>query len=509
MAEFEITNSFVTVNGIEATPKIGDAFSVGIDYVVHGTPSAPYKIRFTVAGLVLEMTVNDLTSGTKPAVKDYWPLPLDGEIPWKVQIDPDHVTSSPNSGSPAKTGSFEPIPPHTAIEYYDPVYVHGLQQWGIDVTGHIGNVKAMLGRPATGVWQKVLSQSSFAYRYIAQSDGAYRINPMIEKKVDNAGKYEVYFWNKSEDPRLKSITIGMEFDMELENVRVNADKLRNVTWHDLQAVSDPVQHHYQQPEDIVQSDSPKISAFVKNHLGDDFKTTMTPYDAARKIFCAVVKHTSYYYPAPGEPDERPADAVGMLEKGKGDCGGFSILLVAVFRNIGFPARTSCGYWIGPIAHCWCELFFPGHGWIVADGSGGDGSSKDGKFAFCFGNQTDMNRRLAVMRGNTFNIGDFEIDWLQGPFGPFADGDDTPTPAAGFSQGVYTVVDEVQQTFVTTRKEITHEPSDKPPVVEIPEAMRVRTPQAELQRVASERCPCAQHGGFRPLPSKLRKVGTNR
>lgn len=505
MAQFEVTNAFISVNGIEATPKIGEAFSVGIDYVVHGTPTAPYVIRFTVAGLVQERTVTDLTSGTKPAVMAYWPLPLDGEIPWKVHIDPDHATSSPNSGSPTKTGSFEPIPPHTAIEYYDPVYVHGLQQWGIDVTGSIGNVKAMLGRPSTGVWQKVLSQSSFAYRYIAGSSAAYRMDPMIERKVDNPGKYEVYFWNKTEEPTLRSITIGMDFDMELKNVRVNADKLRDVTWNDLHSVSDPVQHFYQQPEDIVQSDSPKITAFVKNHLGDDFKSTMTPYDAARKLFCAVSKHCTYYYPAPGDTEDlRPPDAVGVLKAGFGDCGGFSILLVALFRNIGFPARTSCGYWIGPYAHCWCELFFPGHGWIVADGSGGNGSSEDGKFAFCFGNQTDMNRRLAVMRGNTFNIGSFEIDWLQGPFGPFADGAATVNNGANFSQGVYTVVDEVQQAFATTSRATTHEPSDRPPVTAIPEHMLIRKPQAELLRVASERCPCAAHGGFQGLP-RLKKA----
>ena len=493
MAEFEITNSFIAVNGIEATPKIGEAFSVGIDYVVHGTPTAPYKIRFTVAGIVLDKPVTDLTSGTKPAVMDYWAFPLDGEIPWKVQIDPDHVTSSPHNGSPTKTGSFEPIPPHKAIEYYDPVYCHGVQQAGIEVTGHIGSVKAMLGRPETGVWQKVLSQSSFAYRIIAQTAGAYRINPMVEKEVDNAGKYKVYFWNKSEDPHLKSITIGMEFDMELQNVRVNADKLRDVTWNDLHSISDPVTHHYQQPESIVQSDSPKITAFVKHHLGDDYKATLTPYDAARKIFMAVCKHTEYYYPEPDATEDlRPPDAVGVLKAGFGDCGGFSILLVAVFRNIGLPARTSCGYWIGPYAHCWCELYFPGHGWIVADGSGGNASSTDGKFAFCFGNQTDMNGRLAIMRGNTFFIDDFGIEWLQGPFGPFADGAATTN-----WDPPYTTIDKVQPAFATTRRTATHEPSDKPPsATAIPEHMIIRTPPAELLRVASERCPCALHGGFR-------------
>ena len=447
--------------------------------------------------------MNDLTSGSKTASLWYCQA-LDGEIPWKVHVDPDHATSSPGSGSPTKSGSFEPIPPHKAIEYYDPVYVHGLQQWGIDVTGHIGNVKAMLGRPETGVWQKVLSQSSFAYRYIAQTPSAYRIDPMVEKKVDNAGKYEVYFWNKSEDPHLKSITIGMEFDMELQNVRVNADKLRDVTWADLNAISDPVRHHYQQPESIVQSDSPKITAFVKNHLGDDYKTTMTPYDAARKIFMAVCKHTTYYYPDEDSTEDlRPADALGMLKEGFGDCGGFSILLVAVFRNIGFPARTSCGYWIGPYAHCWCELYFPGHGWIVADGSGGNASSEDGKFAFCFGNQIDMNARLAVMRGNTFFINGFGIEWLQGPFGPFADGATTVTNGANFSQGVYTVVDEVQQAFATTLRATKHEPSDKPPVTAIPENMVIRKPQAERLRVATQGCPCALHGGFKGLKGAKR------
>ena len=91
-----------------------------------------------------------------------------------------------------------------------------------------------------------------------------------------------------------------------------------------------------------------------------------------------------------------------------------MLLVALYRHIGIPARVSCGFWEGGAGHAWTELYFPGAGWFVADGSAGNSQSEDGSFAYNFGTNWDLNKRAAVMRGNTFNIGDLSAAWMQGP-----------------------------------------------------------------------------------------------
>jgi len=188
----------------------------------------------------------------------------------------------------------------------------------------------------------------------------------------------------------------------------------------------------------------------------------------------------YYYPPPGQPDKRPDTAVKMLDAGFGDCGGFSLLLVALYRNIGFPARTACGAWVGQDkGHCWCEMWFPGHGWMVSDGSIGNGACEDGSFAYYFGSVPDLNARYADMRGNTFAIGDISTSWLQGPYGPLVWGTASASPEA------HTAVVDVEKSAAMSLVEsaASHAMLAVPP----------RKPG--LRTVAFTHCPCAAHGGF--------------
>jgi len=179
-------------------------------------------------------------------------------------------------------------------------------------------------------------------------------------------------------------------------------------------------HYYVQPEPVVQSDDPKVADFVTKALGAQYRQNLKPYDAARRLFQAVLAHCTYSYPAEGDPDERAHDAVAMIEKGLGDCGSFSLLLVALYRHIGFPARVAGGYWIGKDnSHAWSEMFFPGYGWLLSDGSAGNSLSEDGAYAYCFGNLFDLNIRYATIRGNNFRIDDIESSWL--PWGPVLEG----------------------------------------------------------------------------------------
>jgi len=166
----------------------------------------------------------------------------------------------------------------------------------------------------------------------------------------------------------------------------------------------------------------------------------------------------------------------MLDKGFGDCGGFSILLVALFRNIGFAARTACGCWVGlDQGHCWSELYFPGHGWLTCDGSIGNGVSESGQFAYYFGNIPDLNLRAATMRGNKFNVGDIETFWLQGPY-----------------EQVWGAVHEKSISGHTMLIEQLNIGADGT----LPGSEGRRVSAGAIQ-LAARRCPCAQHGGFKP------------
>jgi hypothetical protein len=272
--------------------------------------------------------------------------------------------------------------------------------------------------------------------------------------------------------------------LKLRNVRVDPTVLRAVTWKQLDDArkAQPIAFYASPEPSVIESDDPTITDFVHATLGPSHRQHMTPYDAARKLFQAVLGHVTYYYPAAGQPDKRPDTAKKMLEKGFGDCGGFSLLLVALFRNIGFAARTACGAWIGlDHGHCWSEQYFPGHGWVLSDGAAGNGQSESGEFAYYFGHIPDLNFRYANMRGNTFEVGDIDPPaWLQGPY-----------------EQVWGTVDEQSVTTHTMLIEELH----------LAPGATAATPQprsADAAPLAASRCPCASHGGFRPVaPLRLR------
>jgi len=208
-----------------------------------------------------------------------------------------------------------------------------------------------------------------------------------------------------------------QFSVKEYNQRVDANKLRLVTWADVDAVqSTPLLAYYTQPESVVQSDNPKFAAFVTSVLGPDYRQNYTPYDAARKMFQTVVARSTYFYPQPGQEDLRAQTALDMLEHPLGDCGSFTMVLVATFRSMGLPARTAVGAWAGKDAgHAWSELYFPGYDWVIADGSMSDSIDPDGTFAYYFGIATDRNERMVMSRGNTFTTPDGDTaSWLQNP-----------------------------------------------------------------------------------------------
>lgn len=88
-----------------------------------------------------------------------------------------------------------------------------------------------------------------------------------------------------------------------------------------------------------------------------------PMRVAQALFYGVSKECRYSYPVPRR------GAVDMLISRHGDCGQFSVLLVALLRARGVPARPLFGTVVlekGAVPHAWVELWIDGVGWIAAD-----------------------------------------------------------------------------------------------------------------------------------------------
>src|SRR5262245_2076811 len=389
MTTFSITKVYTSKNGAPYTPKGGEKYSLTVEFDVTGTPKNPYTIGFTMADRYNSVPMNDLTAGHKLKTADF-NLGLDDEVPCTVEVDPFKIAdagdptrspiplhfpdiygegsgqvivargSSPPvlAGIKKKSGSFTPAGPSKGIDFYDPRWLIATQAMFTTFNpGKIDRLAYMVGIPATDSWQKQLS-STCKVEWGGGSD------LLPQKHVSDPTLYPVYLFDHKNVPNQK-VSLIHQSVLEVRNQRVDAEKLREVTWADIDALKGiNIFKTYASPDSINESNHKKISDYVEQTLGKNHRSHYSPYDAARKLFQAVLKRTTYYYPKPGETDKRPDTAVKMADAGFGDCGGFSILLVALYRNIGFPARTACGAWEGQDAgHCWCEMWFPKNGWM--------------------------------------------------------------------------------------------------------------------------------------------------
>jgi len=526
MTTFAITNAYVgtKTGGSVQPPQIGEWWPLTVEFTVSGTPKNPYQIAFSIAEQSAYGEFTDLTPGPKTATEWLF-VPLDGTIPWTVEIDPFNLADAadptksnvpvklpngigigstvvvkPNpsvtlvTGKKQLQGTFEPAPPASAIEFYDPLWAIGAQSafTKFKPGGTISQVEALLGCPTSESWQKLLSS-------VCRADTGLGNEFLAARPVENPSEQPVYFWRKQNVP-VQDISLIHQFAVELRNSRVNASILRAVTWDQLDALAGiNVFKFYRSPETVVESTHSKITTFVEQTLGANYRPHFTPYDAARKLFQAVLAHTRYYYPAPGTADQRPSTAVGVLDAGFGDCGGFSILLVALYRNIGFPARVACGAWIGQDAgHCWCEMYFPPHGWMISDGSAGNGLSDSGAYAYYFGTIPNLNKRYACMRGNTFNVADITTSWLQGPYGPVVQGTAT-TASAESHTGLVQVTQQDAESLAQAHAADQAHARVAPHVIQLPQGIQTEAARAHVDAVTA--CPCSAHGGFTPLPRR--------
>jgi hypothetical protein len=528
MTTFTITSAYVgtKTNGTVQAPPIGEWWPLTVEFTVSGTPKNTYHIDFTIAEQSTYVEFTDKTAGPKTATGWLF-VPLDGSMSWAVEIDPfnlvdaDDPTKSqipinlPNgigasstqrvtiskpviqvAGKKKLQGTFEPNPPTKAIDFYDPVWAVGAQSvfTKFKAGGTITHIEALAGCPSTESWQKVLST-------VFRVDSGAGTEFLKSQPVNQITMEPVFFLNKKNIP-VAEVSLIQQFVLELKNLRVDASLLRAVTWAQLDALSGiNVFKFYQSPEAVIESNHAKIADFVKQTLGANHRQHYTPYDAARKLFQAVLAHTKYYYPAPNTEDLRPDTALGMLDKGFGDCGGFSILLVALYRNIGFPARTACGAWIGQDAgHCWCEMYFPGHGWMISDGSAGNSLSESGKHAYYFGAVPNLNSRYACMRSNTFAIGDISTSWLQAPYGPTIKGTATTASVDVHTALVQVTESEAKSLASAHQSHAMHgaKPSEAAAhglqVLPLPQGIQTQTSLAKIDAVTA--CRCHAHGGFR-------------
>jgi hypothetical protein len=144
------------------TPKVGDDYGLRVTVNVVGTPTQPFRIRWTLANVTNYFDNISLGPGS-----GYWwyilsSLALDDPIPWTVTLDPDGVTGDTNAANNTASGTFTPVPPVAPAEFYAPRLMHGSENYLVSFqpgSGTIGNLYVLMGEPTSHGAQSILTVS--------------------------------------------------------------------------------------------------------------------------------------------------------------------------------------------------------------------------------------------------------------------------------------------------------------------------------------------------------------
>jgi transglutaminase-like putative cysteine protease len=376
------------------TPSVGDAYGLKVTVNVIGTP-APFRIRWTFANQTNYF--DDISVG--PGNGYFWyyvsSVPLDDSIPWSVTLDPDGVSGDTNLANNTASGTFTPVPPTNAVDLYSPRLLHGFETYSLSFepgSGNVNDLWVVSGIPSTHGAQSAVSVTS-------PTNGQTIITPPHNIPVLVIGRTNV---------PAATFQDSNYFTVQLSNFRVNPGILRTNTWADMAAM--PTNWtEWLAPDQMCESTNPLIAEFVQQSLPTNYQSVLTPYDTARTLHQAVMRALTYQSPP------FHIDAVGVLQDGVADCGGFDHLMAACLRNAGIPARIISGFWEGDSDwHCRLEFHLPGVEWILADPTEGNAVDPTGRYAYYFGDVPDANNYLAVDVGDAHVLPYNNFPFLQIP-----------------------------------------------------------------------------------------------
>jgi hypothetical protein len=386
------------VNGASGTPNVGDVYGLSVHLNVKGTPAQPFRIKWTIANVTYYYNNISVGPGSGYWWDFIWWLNLDDPIPWSVTLDPDGVSGDTNLVNNTASGTFTPVPPSSTVELYAPRMMGGMESSVLSFqpgSGTIPNFWVVFGSPTTHGAQKAISVTGPS-NMTSTVTAPYGI-PVFALAWSNtpAGTFQE----------------SVNFTAQLNNMRVNPNILRSVTWANMDALTTNWTQ-WLAPDSDVESTNVLISGFVQQSLPANYRTILTPYDTARTLHKAVAKKLVYGTAIHG-------DAVGVLQDGIANCGGFSTLLTACLRNVGIPARLISGFWQGDSWqgddqwHIRVEFYLPGAGWLVADPTASHSFDPSGTFAYDFGFVPDANAFFAMDVGGAHilpycNFGELQV-----------------------------------------------------------------------------------------------------
>ena len=376
-------------------PQVGTAYGLKITVNVKGTPTQPFRIKWTIANVTNYFDNINVGSGNGYWWYFAWWVNLDDQIPWSVTLDPDGVSGDTNLVNNSASGTFTPVPPSTTVELYSPRMMHGSETSTLIFqpgSGTINNLWVLFGVPTShGAQQAISVTAPFNAQTVITSPYGLPIFEIGRTNVPPA-----------------TFQDSNTFVVQVSNMRVNPALLRTGTWSNMNSLTTNWTQ-WLAPDPTCESTNSAITSFVQQSLPANYQTTLTPYDTARTLHRAVMRKLTYQSPP------LHGDAVNVLQDGVADCGGFSSLLTSCLRSVGIPARSISGFWQGnSVWHVRVEFHLLGVDWLLADPTLGQGADPTGTYAYEFGDVPDANQYLAVDVGSSHLLLNNDFGGIQVP-----------------------------------------------------------------------------------------------
>ena len=154
-----------------------------------------------------------------------------------------------------------------------------------------------------------------------------------------------------------------DFDFTEKPVHVDVDP-RQVKPYDRQS---ELYQQYTRAETWIQTRGPVLD-MTRRIVGSEAGI----WPRVQLIYDWIVANVKYEVPG-----TRGRDAESVLEDRRGDCEQFSVLMTAMCRSVGIPARTVTNAWTTGGDHVFLEIWIEGYGWVPADPSLGQMLGPDG------------------------------------------------------------------------------------------------------------------------------------
>lgn len=208
-------------------------------------------------------------------------------------------------------------------------------------------------------------------------EGVFDVN-----NIEGPGKLKRCFFKNNLPLPGEKKSLELSYVILVKEIKAKKHLLEKITYPDY--VIDDQYRYYTRSEKMLEADDTEIVSIAKKIK----KETLNPYYFAKAAYDYVIDNTAYELSATWTAKE-------CLTQGKGECGQYAALFVAICRAGGIPARPVTGAWCKATNswHCWAEFKLPDGGWIPVDPT--IGQQDENKRTYYFGNLD--NNHLPLMK----------------------------------------------------------------------------------------------------------------